>query len=163
RLLLLSALWGGSFILIRVSVPALGPIMTVAARVLIAGIALWIFALATKADLKLASCWPLYLAIGALNCAIPFVLISTAELHLTASMAAILNATSPLFGAVISAAWLKDPLTAGKVIGIAIAILGVVVLVGWSPLTYDRSTVLSIGASLLAAACYGLSGAYIKS
>jgi len=162
RLLLLAALWGGSFIFIRVVAPVLGPIATVEARVLIAGITLFLYARAVKARLELRTWWRQYIVIGALNAAIPFALIAGAELHLTASMAAILNATTPLFGVVISAIWLKDRLTRTKLAGIALAIAGVVVLVGWSPLTYNLATVLSIGSSLLAAALYGFAGTYTK-
>jgi len=163
RLFLLAALWGGSFLFIRVAVPALGPVVTVAIRVSIAGLTLLLFTQLTKKPLEFRTWWPKYVALGALNSAIPFALISFAEVHLSASVAAILNATSPLFAAVIAALWLREPLTRGKVLGIMIAISGVVVLVGWGPLALDRSTVLSIGASLLAAAFYGLGGAYTKS
>src|SRR3989442_266487 len=124
RLLLLSAVWGGSFIIIRIAVPTLGPIATVEARVLIAGAVLLLYAGGIRADLGMRPRWPQYLALGALTTGIPFVLISAAELHITASMAAILNATSPLFGALFAALWLKEPLTAAKAVGIVIAITG---------------------------------------
>ena len=107
RLLLLAALWGGSFIFIRVISPVLGPLMTAEVRVLIAGVTLFLYARAIKARLELRKRWRQYLTIGALNAAIPFALIATAELHITASMAAILNATSPLFAAIFSAMWLS--------------------------------------------------------
>jgi drug/metabolite transporter (DMT)-like permease len=162
RLLLLSALWGGSFIFIRVAVPVFGPVVTVEARVLIAGLALLGFAAVSKAPLGIRSWWRQYLLVGLLNSAVPFVLISTAELHITASMAAILNATSPLFGALVSAVWLGEPLTVRKVGGIAIAIAGIAILVGWSPLVLSTLVLLSIGASLLAALFYGIAGAYTK-
>jgi drug/metabolite transporter (DMT)-like permease len=100
--------------------------------------------------------------LGAVNSAAPFVLISAAELHLTASLAAILNATSPLFGAVIAAMWLKDRLTPRKVAALILGLAGVGVLAGWSPLTLSAVVVLSISASLLGAASYGLASVYTK-
>ena len=100
--------------------------------------------------------------IGALNSAIPFVLISTAELQLPASLAAILNATSPLFGAVIAAIWIKDPLTRWKITGLALGLIGVSVLVGWSPTKLTPVVLLAVGASLLGAAFYGLASVYTK-
>ena len=103
RLVFLAALWGGSFIFIRIAAPVLGPIVLVTLRVILAGSALLVYALVTRSDLELRARWRQYLILGALNSAIPFVLISTAELQLPASLAAILNATSPLFGAVIAA------------------------------------------------------------
>lgn len=110
RLLLLAAVWGGSFVFIRVAVADLGPFCTVEARVLIAGLALRVYARATRTPMELRARWGQYLLLGALNSAIPFLLISSAEVHISASMAAILNATTPLFGAIIAAIWLKDPL-----------------------------------------------------
>ena len=162
RLLLLAALWGGSFIFIRIAAPVLGPIVLVTIRVLLAGAALLVYALVTRSELELRARWRQYLTIGALNSAIPFVLISTAELQLPASLAAILNATSPLFGAVIAAIWIKDPLTRKKIVGLALGLMGVSVLVGWSPTKLTPVVLLAVGASLLGAAFYGLASVYTK-
>ena len=162
RLLFLAALWGFSFIFIRIAAPALGPIVLVAFRVLIAGLILLVYARITHARLEIKARWKQYLMIGALGSAIPFVLISTAELHLPASLAAILNATTPLFGAVIAALWIEDALTPAKVAGLVLGVLGVSIVVGWSPLELSGIVMLSIGASLLAAAFYGLSGVFTK-
>lgn len=162
RLFLLSALWGGSFVFIRVAAPVLGPVVLVEGRVLIAALTLLAYASATHQRLDLRARWRQYLMIGLLNSAIPFVLISTAELHLTASLASILNATSPIFGALIAALWIKDPLTPKKIAGMLISLAGVIVLTGWSPLTLSGVVILSIGASLSGAAFYGLAGNYTK-
>jgi len=162
RLIVLAALWGGSFLFIRVAAPVLGPIVLVELRVLIAGLALLLYAACTRRALDLRTRWWQYLIIGALNSALPFVLISTAELRLPASFAAILNATSPLFGAIIAAVWLKDTLTLGKIGGLILGIAGVGVLVGWSPISLSTGILLSIGASLLGAASYGVASVYTK-
>jgi drug/metabolite transporter (DMT)-like permease len=162
RLLVLAALWGGSFIFIRIAAPVLGPIVLVTIRVLLAGAALLVYALVTRSELELRVRWRQYLTIGALNSAIPFVLISTAELQLPASLAAILNATSPLFGAVIAAIWIKDLLTRRKITGLVLGLMGVSVLVGWSPTKLTPVVLLAVGASLLGAAFYGLASVYTK-
>jgi drug/metabolite transporter (DMT)-like permease len=162
RLLLLSALWGSSFIFIRLAVPELGPVALVEARVLIAGVTLLIYAAITRQALDLRRHWRQYLFLGAVNSALPFVLISTAELHLSASLAAILNATSPLFGAIVAAIWIGDLLNIRKASGLAIGFLGVAILAGWSHLAVSTVVLLSIGASLLGALCYGLSSVYTK-
>lgn len=161
-LFVLSALWGGSFLFIRVAAPVLGPITLVAVRVLIAGIALLLYAAAIKKMPDLRERWRQYLMVGLLNSVMPFVLISAAELHLTASFAAILNATSPIFGALIAAAWIKEPLTLRKIIGLALGVTGVAVLVGWSPEPLTSVVLRSVGLSLLGAAFYGLASVYIK-
>jgi len=106
-LLLLSAWWGGSFLFIRIAAPVLGPVLLIELRVLIAGVALLLYMLMTRSSLDLRARWKYYLVIGIINSAIPFTLIATAELYLTAGLAATLNATSPLFGAVVAAIWIN--------------------------------------------------------
>ncbi len=161
-LLLLSALWGGSFLFIRIAAPVLGPVVLIELRVLIAGVALLLYSLVIRQDLELRKRWSHYLAIGILNSALPFTLIATAELHLTAGFAAILNATSPLFGAIVAALWIKEALTTKKIVGLLLGLAGVGVLVGWSPLPFSTTLVLAILASLAGAAFYGLAGVYTK-
>jgi len=162
ELLLLSVIWGGSFLCIRVAAPVLGPIVLIELRVLIAGLALLLYATLTKTRLNLRKHWRYYLIVGILNSAIPFTLIATAELRLTAGLAAILNATTPLFGAVVAAIWIQETLTVNKIIGLTLGLLGVAVLVGWSSLPFTTIVVLSVVASLAAAACYGIAGVYTK-
>jgi drug/metabolite transporter (DMT)-like permease len=162
RLLLLSAIWGASFIFFRVIVPVLGPVWTAELRVLIAGVALGVVALVLRSKLQ----WRRYgwwiAGIGILNSGIPFALIAFAELRLTASMAAILNATSPLWGALLGALFFRESFTAFKGIGLILGIAGVAILVGWSPLEPGLLTVLSVLAMLGATFCYGLSSNLTK-
>jgi len=87
---------------------------------------------------------------------------ATAELHLTAGLAATLNATTPLFGTLVAALWLKEAITMNKWIGLLLGVLGVAVLVGWSPFPFTAALALSVAASLGAAACYGVAGVYTK-
>lgn len=161
-LLLLAALWGGSFLFIRVAVPVLGPIVLAELRFAIAGMGLLLFAGARGALPGLRRAWWKYLVLGALNGAIPSVLIATAELHLTASLAAILNATVPLCTALAGAIWLKEPLRIRTAAGIALGIAGVAVLVGWSALPRTPAVVLSICASMGAASSFGLVNVFAK-
>lgn len=158
RLLILAAVWGASFIFFRVIVPVLGPIATVEVRVVLAGIALLAFAALTGADLEWRERWVWYAIVGVLNSAIPFALIAFAEVRLTASLASILNASTPLFAAILAAVFFKDPLTLPKIAGLALGFGGVVVLVGWSPLEPGLMTWLSVLATLAASFFYGLAG-----
>ncbi|MBF6593598.1 MAG: DMT family transporter [Thermaceae bacterium] len=161
-LLVLSALWGGSFLFIRVAAPALGPVMLVELRVLIAGIALLIYASLSRHLPELRSRWKTFLVIGLFNSAVPFFLISTAELHLTASLAATLNAATPLFGALVAAFWLGETITPRKALGLLLGLVGVAVLVGLGPVPLTPVVLLSIGASLLATVSYGFAAVYTK-
>jgi drug/metabolite transporter (DMT)-like permease len=161
-LLLLSALWGASFIFIRVAVPALGPFVLVELRVGLAAVALALCAAFLGRLPKLRVRWRQFALLGMVNVAIPFSLISTAEINLTASLAAILNSTTVMFTAVVAAVWMGDALTARKVVGVVLGIVGVTVLVGWDPIVMNWFVVLSVGAMLAASLAYALGSVYAK-
>ena len=161
-LFILAALWGASFIYIRFAGPALGPFVLVAARTLIASIVLIIIAVSTGVKLDLRQRWKEYLILGALNSAIPFVLITAAELSMTAPLAAILNATTPLWGAVVTAIWLRDKLTLPRIIGLVIGLLGVVIVVGWESVTMTDALWIATVMMLVASLFYALGTTYGK-
>jgi drug/metabolite transporter (DMT)-like permease len=160
-LVLLGALWGGSFLFIRVAVAELGPFLLVELRAGLAAAALFLCALAAGRVPKIRSRWRSFLVLGFLNAAVPFSLISAAEIHLTASLAAILNSTTVMFTAMV-AAWLGDPLTARKAVGIGLGILGVTVLVGWDPVPLSGLVLLAVAAMLIASLSYALGATYAK-
>ena len=160
--MLLGALWGGSFLFIRVAVPALGPFLLVELRVGLAVAALFLYALAVGSMPKIRGRWKSFLVLGFFNAALPFSLISAAEIHLTASLAAILNATTVMFSAIVAAVWMGDALTTRKAIGIVLGIFGVSVLVGWDPLPLNGAVLLAVAAMLLASLSYALGATYAK-
>jgi drug/metabolite transporter (DMT)-like permease len=161
-LILLGAVWGSSFLFIRIAVPALGPFVLMELRVGLAVLALALYALVVAHLPGLRSRWKQFLTIGFLNAAVPFSLIATAELHLTSSLAAILNSTTALFAAVVAAVWIGEALTAKKVVGLIMGIAGVAVLVGWTPIALTGLVLLSVGAMLVASLSYALGGVYAK-
>jgi drug/metabolite transporter (DMT)-like permease len=162
-LVLLGALWGGSFLFIRVAVPALGPFLLVELRVGLAAAALLLYALAAGRVPKIRRRWRSFLILGFLNAAVPFSLISAAEIHLTASLAAILNSSTVMFTAMVAAIWMGDVLTARKLVGIVLGIVGVTVLVGWDPIPLNGVVLLSVAAMLVASLSYALGATYVKS
>src|SRR5919107_2617007 len=161
-LILLGALWGGSFLFIRVAVPALGPFLLVEWRVALAGVALFIYALVVGRTPKIRTRWRSFAVLGFLNAALPFSLISAAEIYLTASLAAILNSTTVMFTAIVAAVWMDDALTVRKAIGIVLGIVGVSVLVGWDPIPVNGAVLLAVAAMLLASLSYALGATYAK-
>ena len=161
-LVLLAAVWGASFLFIRIAAPVLGPLVLVDARVTIAGVVLLCYAVLVRQMPAFRTQWRAFLILGALNAAMPFLLIAQAVIHLNASLAAILNATTPLFTAVVAAWWLKEPLTARQAYGLILGIIGVAILVGWSPLPLTLPVILAAGASLIGALCYAIGGVYAK-
>lgn len=160
---MLGALWGGSFLFIRVAVPELGPFLLVGLRVGLAVAALLLYVLASSRVPKIRSRWRSFLVLGFFNAAVPFSLISAAEIHLTASLAAILNSTTVMFTAMVAAIWMGDALTARKLAGIVLGIVGVAVLVGWDPLPLNGVVLLAVAAMLLASLSYALGATYAKS
>lgn len=162
QLISLAAIWGGSFIFMRILAPVLGPILTAELRVMIAGIALIIYFYFSQFDPQWRLYWKQYLIIGTVNSAIPFSLYAYAALHLNASVEVILNSTSPLFGALFSAIWLSEKLSLSRIIGLVIGTSGVALITQVSGPTLNSHISFSIMACLLAAACYGITGIYIK-
>ena len=162
RLVALAAVWGASYLFMRHAVPELGPVRLIALRVVIGGALLAAFLAATRGSLDLRRYWKDFLFVGAIGIAVPFVLIAEALTRIDASTAAILNALSPLFTALIAAAWIRDPLTMPKMIGIALCLAGTMVLVGWTPTPMTPAQLLGAAMSVGATAFYGLSNVYTK-
>lgn len=166
-LLLLAALWGGSFLFMRVAVPEFGPLALIELRVgiaalVLAALAAWhrpaAFGALRREGRAIA-------IVGALNSALPFVLFAYAMLSLTAGVASILNATTPLFGAVVAWLWLGDRLSAPRVAGLALGFVGVAVLVwgrGAGGAAPDAGWGLAVAAALAASLSYGVSASYTK-
>jgi drug/metabolite transporter (DMT)-like permease len=162
ELFVLAALWGASFLFMRVGAPELGPVPLIALRVGIAAAVLAPFAFARGARGHLRGrAGPVFL-VGLLNSALPFCLIAYATLSLTSGMAAILNATSPLAGAVVARLWLGDRLGPVRALGLALGVAGVVVLVWGRASLAPGGAGLAIAASLAATLSYGVAASYTK-
>lgn len=162
RLLLLSAIWGGSFLLIRIGAPALGPVPLMEARVLLAVLFLAAVAVVLRRPLAWRTHWRHYLLVGFFNSALPFLLFGYAALTLSAAMLSILNATSPLWGALIGAAWQRAPLGRRTLAGLALGVAGVGLLVGFDRVALQPGAGAAIAASLAAALCYAVASNYTK-
>ena len=161
-LILLSAIWGGSFIFMRVLAPVFGAIGTANLRLLIAALFLLAFYKISKYSIQWKRDWKFLLTIGVLNSAIPFTFFSFAALHIPASISVVINAMTPMFGTLFEVLILKMKLTLRKTIGLAIGILGVVIISGSKSLSGTPESYLAIFACLMATFFYGLSGALIK-
>lgn len=159
-LTLMAAIWGASFLFISIAVPAYGPFGLMEVRVLLGGLILWGLAAAVRRRADWLPRWRQYAVLGALNAAIPFTLIAAAELVLPASLAAILNALTPVFTAIVSAIWLGQRITLKLALGLLVAFSGVVVSVGWSPVEMTLWPLLAAGAIALASLFYALGTNY---
>ncbi|WP_151635317.1 DMT family transporter [Noviherbaspirillum aerium] len=162
KLVFLSAIWGGSFIFLRIAVPETGPVLTAALRTGLAGMALMAFALATGVRMDWRRNLKPFAVVGLFAGVIPFSCFSFAALHLPAAHSAVLNATAPLFGAVFSVVWLEETLTLRKLAGLVLGIIGVGILVGIGSVAMRAPTLLAIGACLAAAASYAMSSIIVQ-
>jgi drug/metabolite transporter (DMT)-like permease len=161
-LLVLAALWGASFLFMRVAVPSLGAVVLADLRVGIAGLALLAYAAVIGARPALRARWRDYLLLGAVNAAIPFTLLSAAELEIEASLAAVLNAMAPLCGALVGAVWLGQRVTGAAKVGLLLGVAGVALVVGLSPFTVDAAFVAAVAACLAAAFAYGVGANLVR-
>jgi len=162
RLVVLAALWGGSYLFMRFAVPYFGPVALIEVRVAIAGVALAAFVYATQGEIGWKRHWPGYLFVGAVGLAAPFVLIAQGLTAIDASTAAILNALSPLFATVVAAVWIHERVTFAKMCGIVLCLAGTAVLVGWTPAPMSPKQLVAAGCCVLATALYGYTIVFTK-
>lgn len=176
ELLLLAALWGGSFLFLRIAAPVLGPVWLIEIRVLLAGLALLPLLLirAKRAELNPTGAsrmslsseirdniWPL-ITVGAINSALPFVLLAFASIFLPTGFTSVLNATAPLFGAVVASVWLQEKLTTNRLVGFGLGFMGVIVLIGWKSFAATPAFAMACVATLMGAMMYAIAAPYIK-
>lgn len=162
RLMILAAIWGGSFVFLRVLSPALGPLLTADLRVLIAWMALAVYCRAAGLSMDWRRFRVQYFVIGIFNAALPFSLFAFAALHVPASYSAIINATSPIFGALFSVLWLGEKLTAKRILGFVLGIVGVALVTKFVGAHLDSMELRAMAACLGAALCYGFVSVYTK-
>ena len=164
--MLLAAIWGSSFLFMRIGALEFGPLPTAAVRVAIA--ALFLLPLVWLRGLLpvLRQHWRHTFFIGLLNSGIPFACFAFALLAITTGLASILNATVPMFGALIAWLWLKDKPNGARLLGLLVGFAGVAML-AWNEATFKPGVTgiapgWAVLACLLACVCYGISASYTK-
>jgi drug/metabolite transporter (DMT)-like permease len=158
----LAALWGASFLFMRMGAAEFGPVALSAVRV--AGATLFLLPLLRFRGQfgALRQHWKPIFAVGVLNSALPFLCFSYAALSITAGLSSIFNAATPLFGALIAWVWLKDRLTPSRMLGLAIGFSGVLWL-AWDKASFKPGgSGWAVLACLAATLCYGLSASFTK-
>ena len=159
---LLAAIWGSSFMFMRIAAPEFGAIWTAQLRVGLASIALLAYVFLTKRQYFFLSHWKHFWVGGFFNSGFPFLMFAYAALHIPAGYSAILNAIVPLWAAVFSALLLGERLTWRVAAGSAIAMLGVGLMVKLGPVQLTIETLLGVAACVIATASYGFAGTWIK-
>src|SRR5437868_12241326 len=158
-LLALAAIWGASFLFIKVAVRELSPATLITGRLGLAALTLALlvpFAVGTREALRqLRQSWALLLVVALVNTAIPFWLLSWGEMRIDSGLASIIQASVPIFNAVLAFAFFHEQrVTRQMLFGIAVGFAGVALLVGAQP----QAKVLGALAVVAMATCYALGG-----
>ena len=162
ELIALAALWGASFLFMRMGAAEFGPVALSAVRVI--GAALFLLPLLKwRGQIgALRRHWRAIFIVGAINSALPFLCFSYAALSISAGLSAIFNAASPLFGALVAWLWLNDKLTRSRVLGLAIGFGGVIWLASDKASFKPGGSGWAIVACLAGAAFYGIAANFAK-
>eukprot|EP01031_Cornospumella_fuschlensis_P027434 gene27434-33137_t len=162
QLVLLSAVWGASFPLIRVAAPEYGPIVMACLRCALAALVLGILMRITRQAWPARPHWASLIVLSVSTVVGPFVLHNWAGLVLPAGYSAVLNATAPLFGVLAGTMFSDERLTESKIIGCIAGLAGVALLVGLGPVAMNGAVVLAVLACIAAAACFGFGAILMK-
>ena len=159
---MLAALWGASFLFMRIATPEFGPVALIELRTLVAALVLLPILFVSRKGHYLVPNAARLLIVGITGTAIPFTLLSYATLYVTAGYASILNATTPIFSALITWLWIREQLSVSAVVGLLVGFLGVTVL------SFDKQSVtaevswLPVLAAVMATLCYGFSANFTR-
>ncbi len=162
ELLLLAAIWGGSFLFLRLCAPVLGALPLIELRVGIAALVLLPVLHSARRREQLRRHWRPLAIVGLSNSALPFSLFAAGAVHLGAGYESILNATTPLWAALLGALAFGAAVSRAQVLGLAIGLGGVVLLVAGQADTGPASSLFAAGFVLLAPMSYGFAAQYAR-
>jgi len=160
-LIILTAIWGSSFVFMRASVDAFGPIALIAIRISIAALFLLPFLINKRRLHEFITNWRILLITGLLNSAFPFSLLAYASLSLSGGTVSILNAMTPVFTALIAHFWLNSTLNKLQSLGLLISITGLIFLM-WDKVTWTIDSWLPALAGVMATLFYGIATNFAK-
>ena len=159
-LVFLGALWGGSFLFLRIAVPHFGPVALIFTRTTIGWLVL-LPLVVSRARISWRQAMHIFV-VGVTNTAIPFTLLAYGTLSLSAGFSSILNSAAPVFTAAISWIWLGQKASASRAMGLLIGISGILILV-WDKLSFHAGGEgLAVLAIVLGTVCYGIAGNYTR-
>ncbi len=161
-LLLISAIWGGSFIFMKELSPVFGPILTSSFRLISASLFLFVIYYYKGYKINWKKNYKLFLILGIGNSAIPFTLYAYAALYISPSISVILNSSAPMFGAIFGYIIVKESLSYKQISGLMLGTLGVGVISSVTFIDGSSEMYLAVIGCIVAAAFYGLSGVITK-
>ena len=156
RLFLLAAIWGASFLFMRLAVPQFGAINTAFLRVFFgfAGLAVILFMFKSSFDFK--DKFKSSAMLGVINSGLPFLMYCLAAKWLPAGYSAVLNATTPLMGALFGSLCFAEKLTARKWYGVVLGVVGITVITAIGETQSSDKQIIGVIACLIATGCYGI-------
>nr|WP_189663512.1 DMT family transporter [Pseudomonas paralactis] len=154
----LAAIWGASFLFMRIIAPEIGTVPTAFFRVSIAAAGLLVILAMMRVSWDFQGKFKTVLLLGVINSGVPATMYSVAAQVLPAGYSAIFNATTPLMGVLIGGLFFSERLTPSKMAGVALGLLGVAVLTRAGPVAFDLELLMGALACLLATTCYGFAG-----
>jgi drug/metabolite transporter (DMT)-like permease len=163
RLFLLAFIWGWSFLFIKVAVGGMTPPTVAAIRLALGAAVVLVVVRARRWDIPRGwGWWRHFLFVGMFGSALPFTMLAWGEQHVSSALTAVLNASTPLFAAIMAGILLGDRLRLAQIGGLLLGFLGVAVAAGVGGSDLAESSRLGEAASVAAGACYGLSFAYAR-
>nr|WP_262417286.1 DMT family transporter [Pseudomonas sp. SH10-3B] len=154
----LAAIWGASFLFMRIIAPEIGTLPTAFFRVSIAAAGLLVMLAVMRVSWNFQGKFKTVLLLGVINSGIPATMYSVAAQVLPAGYSAIFNATTPLMGVLIGGLFFHERLTPSKIAGVCLGLFGVGVLTRAGPVAFDLELLMGALACLLATTCYGFAG-----
>ncbi len=158
RLLVLAAIWGASFLFMRIAAPAFGSVNTTFLRVFFALVGLAAMLLLLRTPMQFQGKLKSIMVLGIINSGVPFLMYAVAALWLPAGYSAILNATTPLMGALIGFSFFSETLTLRKWAGVMLGLVGIGLITTTGEVDLSGQLAIGVLACLIATACYGCAG-----
>ncbi|MRT58607.1 EamA family transporter [Enterobacteriaceae bacterium RIT693] len=158
RLLFLAAVWGASFLFMKIAAPEFGAVNTAFLRVFFGFVGLAVILFTLRSSFRFEGKFRSALILGAINSGLPFFMYCLAAKWLPAGYSAILNATTPLMGAIIGFSFFSEKLTARKWLGVVLGLAGIMVITSVGDAQSNEEKIAGIIACLVATSCYGVAG-----
>lgn len=162
KLLLLAAIWGTSFMLMRIASPVFGPMFTTFCRASLAAVSLLAFARYKGVALDWRRNLVPFVVVGLGNTALPFALFAWSALHIPSAYMATMNSLAPVFTALFGFLMLGERLSAARMAAFLLGLVGVAVLVGIGPMQVDALVIAGVLASMGAAVSYGFAATFTR-
>ena len=162
QLVLLAAIWGASFLFMRIAVPQIGAVWLLEIRLISAALFVLLVAQWMRQPLELRSNARHYLILGAFNTAIPFFAMAWAATTLSAAILSVINATAPLWGLIVGFLWRGKAISASAALGLVCGMAGVAAIVGVGQNELGTDEVIAVLGCMIAPICYGIAACYAE-